>query len=212
MASEDEAHIQVGQLGTEMASGGMNSALRDAARFAEVIRKATSGDHPDTIAGKAVRIEPSQDHRIAGDVRQCGPGRLCGDPPPGTARISAPALIALACAAGILRWSMIGLAETASVAMLAQLLQGATLGFTQLGAAQYIRTRVPEQVISSGTGLYAACAGLLTASCVLLGSFLFASVGGRAFLLTSAMCGAGLAAALALQAHEARQASGLDAG
>ncbi|AJG21899.1 hypothetical protein [Cupriavidus basilensis] len=29
-------------------------------------------------------------------------------------------------------------------------------------------------------GLYSACAGLLTALCVLLGSYLFASVGGRA--------------------------------
>ena len=56
MASEDEAYIQVDQLGTEMASGGMNSTLRDAARFAEVIRKAASGDPPDAIAGKAVRI------------------------------------------------------------------------------------------------------------------------------------------------------------
>lgn len=128
------------------------------------------------------------------------------------ARVSAPALIALACAAGILRWSMIGLAESTGVAMLAQLLQGATLGFTQLGAAQYIRTRVPAQVISSGTGLYSACAGLLTAACVFLGSYLFASVGGRAFLLTAALCGAGLAAALALQAHEARQARMLGAG
>ena len=120
------------------------------------------------------------------------------------ARISPPALIALACAAGVLRWSLTGLAQTPGVAMLAQLLQGATLGFTQLGAAQYVRTRVPAQVLSSGTGLYAACTGLLTAACVFAGSFLFASVGGRAFLLTAAMCAVGLAAALVLRAREAR--------
>ncbi|MGO4329787.1 MFS transporter [Cupriavidus sp. 2TAF22] len=122
------------------------------------------------------------------------------------ARISAPALIALACAAGILRWSLIGLAPTPGVAMLAQLLQGATLGFTQLGAAQYVRTRVPAPVLSSGTGLYSACAGLLTAASVFLGSYLFARVGGRAFLLTAVLCVLGLGAALALQAQEARRA------
>jgi len=54
--AEDEAYIQVDPLGTEMASGGMNSTLRDAARFAEVIRKASSGEKPDGLAGKAVRI------------------------------------------------------------------------------------------------------------------------------------------------------------
>ncbi|WP_420994787.1 MFS transporter [Cupriavidus sp. 30B13] len=120
------------------------------------------------------------------------------------ARISPPALIALACAAGVLRWSLTGLAQTPGVAMLAQLLQGATLGFTQLGAAQYVRTRVPAHVLSSGTGLYAACTGLLTAACVFAGSFLFASVGGRAFLLTAAMCAVGLGAALVLRGREAR--------
>ncbi|WP_454724606.1 MULTISPECIES: MFS transporter [Cupriavidus] len=120
------------------------------------------------------------------------------------ARLSPPALIALACAAGVLRWSLTGLAQTPGVAMLAQLLQGATLGFTQLGAAQYVRTRVPAQVLSSGTGLYAACTGLLTAACVFAGSFLFASVGGRAFLLTAAMCAVGLGAALVLRVREGR--------
>jgi CubicO group peptidase (beta-lactamase class C family) len=39
-----------------MASGGMNSTLRDAARFAEVVRKASSGAYPDAPVGKAVRI------------------------------------------------------------------------------------------------------------------------------------------------------------
>ncbi|MDR3381198.1 serine hydrolase domain-containing protein [Cupriavidus basilensis] len=54
--AEDDAYIQVDQLGTEMASGGMNSTLRDAARFAEAIRKASSGENPGAIAGKAVRL------------------------------------------------------------------------------------------------------------------------------------------------------------
>ncbi|MFJ1257197.1 serine hydrolase domain-containing protein [Cupriavidus sp. CuC1] len=54
--AEDDAYIQVDQLGTEMASGGMNSTLRDAARFAEAIRQASSGENPGAIPGKAVRL------------------------------------------------------------------------------------------------------------------------------------------------------------
>jgi len=38
--AEDDAYSQVDALGTEMASGGMSSTLRDAARFAEAIRLA----------------------------------------------------------------------------------------------------------------------------------------------------------------------------
>ncbi|MDF3835436.1 serine hydrolase [Cupriavidus basilensis] len=54
--AQDDAYIQVDPLGTEMASGGMNSTLRDAARFAEAIRKASAGADPDGIPGKAVRL------------------------------------------------------------------------------------------------------------------------------------------------------------
>jgi len=54
--AEDEASIQVDPLGIAMASGGMNSTLRDAARFAEVVRKASSGENPDAHVSKAVRI------------------------------------------------------------------------------------------------------------------------------------------------------------
>lgn len=120
------------------------------------------------------------------------------------ARIAAPGLIALACMAGVLRWTLIGLAPRVDVAIVAQLLQGATLALTQLGAAEYIRTRVPAAVLSSGTGVYAACGGLFTAFCVYLGSFLFPSVGGRAFLLSSALCTLGAILALILRARERR--------
>ena len=128
-------------------------------------------------------------------------------------RASAPRLIALACAASALRWTLIGMAPRMDVAIFAQLLQGATLGFTQLGAAEYMRTRMPANVLSSSTGVYAAFTGLLTAVCVYAGSFLFANVGGRAFLLPATLCLLGVGSALMLARSRAeRHASLAEAG
>lgn len=54
--AEDDAYAQVDALGTEMASGGMSSTLRDTARFAEAIRRAWT-DHTDTSPfAQAVRL------------------------------------------------------------------------------------------------------------------------------------------------------------
>lgn len=54
--ADDDAYTQVDRQGTEMASGGMNSTLRDAARFAEAVRRAAAGDASGGISPAAVRI------------------------------------------------------------------------------------------------------------------------------------------------------------
>lgn len=54
--ADDDAYTQVDRQGTEMASGGMNSTLRDAARFAEAVRRAAMGDASGGISPAAVRI------------------------------------------------------------------------------------------------------------------------------------------------------------
>ncbi|WP_454738342.1 serine hydrolase domain-containing protein [Cupriavidus necator] len=54
--AEDDAYTHVDRLGTEMASGGLNSTLRDAARFAEAVRRAAAGDASGGISPAAVRI------------------------------------------------------------------------------------------------------------------------------------------------------------
>lgn len=54
--ADDDAYVQVDRLTTEMASGGMNSTLRDAARFAEAVRRAAAGDGSVGISPAAVRI------------------------------------------------------------------------------------------------------------------------------------------------------------
>lgn len=52
--AEDDAYVAVDRLGTEMASGGMHSTLRDAARFAEVVRAGAAGGSP-AFSGSAIR-------------------------------------------------------------------------------------------------------------------------------------------------------------
>lgn len=54
--ADDDAYASVDRLGTEMASGGLNSTLRDAARFAEAVRRAMQGDPSGPISPAAARI------------------------------------------------------------------------------------------------------------------------------------------------------------
>ncbi|SDP33081.1 hypothetical protein SAMN04488595_107154 [Ralstonia sp. 25mfcol4.1] len=54
--ADDDAYASVDRLGTEMASGGLNSTLRDAARFAEAVRRAMQGDLSGPIPPAAARI------------------------------------------------------------------------------------------------------------------------------------------------------------
>jgi len=113
------------------------------------------------------------------------------------ARVSAPTLLLCACLGGVLRWALLSEAQHPSTLIIVQLLQAATLSCTQLGAAQFIRTTVPPQAMSTGTGLYAATVGILTAAILYGGSHLYAAFGGRAFALSAVLClGAAIAAAL----------------
>ncbi|AJG24369.1 serine hydrolase domain-containing protein [Cupriavidus basilensis] len=54
--AQDDAYIQVDSLGTEMASGGLSTTLRDAARFADAVRRAHAGDASAGISVQAVRV------------------------------------------------------------------------------------------------------------------------------------------------------------
>jgi CubicO group peptidase (beta-lactamase class C family) len=54
--ADDDAYVSVDRLGTEMASGGFSSTLRDAARFGEAVRRALAGDASGPISPEAARI------------------------------------------------------------------------------------------------------------------------------------------------------------
>ncbi|VVO47307.1 6-aminohexanoate-dimer hydrolase [Pseudomonas fluorescens] len=54
--AEDDAYSQIDALGTEMASGGLSSTLRDAARFAEAVRLAWSDNDRTSPFAQAVHL------------------------------------------------------------------------------------------------------------------------------------------------------------
>ncbi|MCY1360528.1 6-aminohexanoate-dimer hydrolase [compost metagenome] len=51
----DDAYVQVDALGTEMASGGISSSLRDTARFAELVRREQAGKSAGDSFAQAIR-------------------------------------------------------------------------------------------------------------------------------------------------------------
>ncbi|MBT8764926.1 serine hydrolase domain-containing protein [Metapseudomonas boanensis] len=53
--AEEDAYVQVDQLGAEMASGGMSGNLRDTARFAELVRRELAREASDDSFNQAVR-------------------------------------------------------------------------------------------------------------------------------------------------------------
>ncbi|AHL74383.1 6-aminohexanoate hydrolase [Stutzerimonas stutzeri] len=53
--AQEDAYVQVDELGTEMASGGISSNLRDTARFAELVRRELGSDVADDSFNQAVR-------------------------------------------------------------------------------------------------------------------------------------------------------------
>ncbi|MFJ4348677.1 serine hydrolase domain-containing protein [Pseudomonas sp. NPDC089401] len=73
--AQDDAYVQVDELGTEMASGGISSNLRDSARFAELVRLEMARAPSADSFNQAVRstFEPGDAALFAkGDM---GPGR-----------------------------------------------------------------------------------------------------------------------------------------
>ncbi len=121
-------------------------------------------------------------------------------------RLSPAAVIAIGSAAGVARWGLLGSSGALPTAIAVQLLQAATLGLSQVGAAYYISSAVPPRVLSSGTGLYSACIGLMSAVFIAVGGQIYPRIGGGIFLLTSGLCLIGLASAAALVIRTRRTA------
>ncbi|MFC5487174.1 MFS transporter [Microvirga aerilata] len=110
-------------------------------------------------------------------------------------------LIVAACGGGVLRWGLLGLSGELPMAILVQLLQGATLGLTQVGVAAYMSASMPPRILSTGTGLYTACTGLLAAVFIYGGGLLYPGFGGRLFLVSAALCAVALIPATILAVH-----------
>lgn len=112
-----------------------------------------------------------------------------------TARLLPGKIIRIACIAGILRWGIFGLSAELAPTLVVQLLQGATLGLTQIGVAAYLRQSVAPEFLSSASGVYSASVGLITGLAILASARLYPISSSYVFLFTALLCVFGTVAA-----------------
>jgi len=120
--------------------------------------------------------------------------------PPLVRRSGPAAVVALAAAAGILRW--IAMASSTSVLVLAlvQPLHGLTFAALHLACMRVIAAIVPPHLAATAQAMYALGAGVTTALLTLASGWLYGAVGAHGFLLMALLCAAALPLSRGLRA------------
>jgi MFS transporter, PPP family, 3-phenylpropionic acid transporter len=119
---------------------------------------------------------------------------------PLVARLGPLGLMALGGAAGILRWSLMGLLPGLAAASILQLLHALTFGAAHLGAMHFMARRVPPGAAASAQSLYSALsAGIGSGLVMLAAGALYAAYGGRAYPFMALLSAAGLCGVLLLR-------------
>jgi MFS transporter, PPP family, 3-phenylpropionic acid transporter len=112
---------------------------------------------------------------------------------PVVARLGPIGLMALGGVAGIVRWSLMGLAPGLAMAALLQLLHAGSFGASHLGAMHFMARSVPPGAAASAQSLYAALsAGLGSGLVMLAAGALYAAYGGQAYLFMALLSATGL--------------------
>jgi MFS transporter, PPP family, 3-phenylpropionic acid transporter len=112
---------------------------------------------------------------------------------PFVARFGPLGLMALGGAAGILRWSLMGILPGLGPAAGLQLLHALSFGASHLGAMHFLARSVPPGVAASAQSLYAALsAGLGSGLVMLVAGALYAAYGGHAYPFMALLSAAGL--------------------
>ena len=119
---------------------------------------------------------------------------------PIVARFGPLGLMALGGAAGIVRWSLMGVLPGLGPAAVLQLLHALTFGASHLGAMHFMARSVPPGAAASAQSLYAALsAGLGSGLVMLVAGALYASYGGHAYPFMALLSAAGLCGVLWLR-------------
>jgi PPP family 3-phenylpropionic acid transporter len=119
---------------------------------------------------------------------------------PFVARLGPLGLMALGGAAGIVRWSLMGLLPGLAAAAALQLLHALTFGASHLGAMHFMARSVPPGAAASAQSLYAALsAGLGSGLVMLAAGALYAAYGGEAYPFMALLSAAGLCGVLWLR-------------
>ena len=105
-------------------------------------------------------------------------------------RLFAPGgAIALAAAAGVIRWTVAAFTTSPILLAFVQPLHGFTFALLHLAAMQVIVRVVPLRLAATAQAIYGTlCIGLATALLTLLSGLLYGRMGGTAFLVMAALC------------------------
>ncbi|HIJ62886.1 MAG TPA: MFS transporter, partial [Rhodospirillaceae bacterium] len=122
------------------------------------------------------------------------------------ARLGPRRLLAIAGAAGVLRWSVLGLTSDPWAVAAVQLLHAATFGATHLGAMHFISAAAPAGLSARAQALYASVTvGLAPGLAMLAAGGLYQAMAGQAFLVMGGVAGIGWALSFALPATDNTQ-------
>jgi PPP family 3-phenylpropionic acid transporter len=121
------------------------------------------------------------------------------------ARLGPAGVAALASAAGALRWVVMALATNVAILALVQPLHGLTFAALHLACMRLLPTLVPPHLAATAQALYALGAAATTALLTLASGRLYATLGGRGFLVMALLCA--LALPLTAGLRSARRAT-----
>ena len=113
-----------------------------------------------------------------------GPALLCWIGPCGAA--------ALAAAAGVIRWSVVGVSTSVLLLSVVQPLHGLTFALLHLACMRIMATLVPISLAATAQAIYAFGSGFATAALTFLSGILYARYRGAAFFPMAVLCGIAL--------------------
>jgi PPP family 3-phenylpropionic acid transporter len=103
-------------------------------------------------------------------------------------RFGARGAAVLAAAAGILRWSIVGITNSVMVLATLQPLHGFTFALLHLACMRMMGRLVPTSLAATAQALYAFGSGAVTAALMLFSGFFYARYGGGAFVAMAVLC------------------------
>jgi PPP family 3-phenylpropionic acid transporter len=110
--------------------------------------------------------------------------------PPLLTRLRPAGVLAVAAAAGVVRWVTMAASTSVIALALVQPLHGLTFAALHLACMRVITAIVPERLAATAQAMYALGAGATTALLTLSSGWLFAALGAQGFLLMALLCAA----------------------
>jgi PPP family 3-phenylpropionic acid transporter len=119
--------------------------------------------------------------------------------PPLLRRLGPPGVVAIAAAAGAVRWTAMASSTSVITLALAQPLHGLTFAALHLACMRVISAIVPPHLAATAQGMYALGAGATIALLTLASGWLYGAVGAKGFFVMAVLCVAALPLARGLR-------------